>query len=210
MDINFRGFAASPLLGTPQGISVFQDGVRVNEPFGDVVNWDLIPSSAIAGMQLIPGSNPVFGLNTLGGALAIETKNGRDYPGATVQASGGSFGRATTEFEWGDKHGPFDYFLTGNFFEDDGWADHNASRVKQYFGKIGWRDDRSRVELSLTGADNKLQGVQTLPVSFLDSPKQAYTFPDVNVNQLAFATLKGSHFFNDRTLLGGTIYYRKY
>jgi iron complex outermembrane receptor protein len=210
MDINFRGFTASPLLGTPQGISVFQDGVRVNEPFGDVVNWDLIPSSAIAGMQIIPGSNPVFGLNTLGGAIAIETKNGRDYPGGAVQVSAGSFGRATTEFEWGDTRGPFDYFLTGNFFEDDGWADHNASRVKQYFGKIGWRDDRSRVELSLTGADNKLQGTQTLPVSFLDSPKKAYTFPDANVNQLAFATIKGSHFVNDRTLLGGTIYYRKY
>ncbi|MDO1767582.1 Plug domain-containing protein, partial [Escherichia coli] len=39
-DVNYRGFTASPLLGTPQGLSVFQDGVRINEPFGDVVNWD--------------------------------------------------------------------------------------------------------------------------------------------------------------------------
>src|SRR6185437_11274022 len=100
-DLNFRGFTASPLLGTPQGVSIFQDGVRVNEPFGDVVNWDLIPQSAIASIQLIPGSNPAFGLNTLGGAVAIYTKSGAEFPGADVEVSGGSFGRKTAEFEWG-------------------------------------------------------------------------------------------------------------
>jgi len=87
-DISFRGFSASPLLGTPQGVSVFQDGVRVNEPFGDVVNWDLIPQSAIASIQLIPGSNPAFGLNTLGGAVAVYTKSGAQYPGGSATLSG--------------------------------------------------------------------------------------------------------------------------
>ena len=47
-DLAFRGFLASPLLGTPQGLSVFLDGVRINEPFGDVVNWDLVPKPALA------------------------------------------------------------------------------------------------------------------------------------------------------------------
>lgn len=36
-DIAFRGFTASPLMGAPQGLSVFLDGVRVNEAFGDTV-----------------------------------------------------------------------------------------------------------------------------------------------------------------------------
>ncbi len=40
MDVNYRGFTASPEIGTPEGLSVFFDGIRVNEPFGDVVNWD--------------------------------------------------------------------------------------------------------------------------------------------------------------------------
>lgn len=92
-DVNFRGFTASPILGTPQGLSVFQDGVRINEPFGDVVNWDLIPPSAISSLQLIPGSNPAFGLNTLGGALGIYTKSGSQYPGGALEAYAGSFGR---------------------------------------------------------------------------------------------------------------------
>jgi hypothetical protein len=86
-DVSFRGFAASPLLGTPQGLSVFQDGVRINEAFADVVNWDLLPQNAIASMQLLPGSNPVFGLNTLGGALTLSMKDGFRNAGVGAQVS---------------------------------------------------------------------------------------------------------------------------
>ena len=209
-DINFRGFSASPLLGTPQGVSIFQDGVRVNEPFGDVVNWDLIPQSAIASIQLIPGSSPAFGLNTLGGAVAVYTKSGAEYPGGDVQLSGGSFGRRNAEFEWGGSNGPIDFFLTGNLFDDDGWAQHNPSKVRQYFGKVGYQTEKSDLDLSFTGADNTLQGTQTLPLSFFDNIRQAYTFPDQNHNKLAFVTVKGSHFLAADALLGGNFYYRHY
>lgn len=209
-DISFRGFSASPLLGTPQGVSIFQDGVRVNEPFGDVVNWDLVPQSAIASIQLIPGSNPAFGLNTLGGAVAIYTKSGAEYPGGGVEVSGGSFGRRNAEFDWGGSRGPIDYFLTANIFDDDGWAQHNPSKVRQYFGKVGYQTEKSDLDLSFTGADNTLQGTQTLPLSFLDDIRQAYTFPDQNHNKLAFLTAKGSHFLADSALLGGNLYYRHY
>jgi hypothetical protein len=84
---------ASPVLGTPQGLSVFVDGVRANEAFGDVVNWDLIPRMAIDTIQLIPGSNPAYGLNTLGGAITIATKNGKQNPGGSAEVAGGSWGR---------------------------------------------------------------------------------------------------------------------
>ena len=73
-DINYRGYTASPLLGTPEGLSVYLDGVRQNQPFGDIVAWDLIPKVAIRDMALIPGSDPIYGLNTLGGAVAVQTK----------------------------------------------------------------------------------------------------------------------------------------
>lgn len=209
-DINFRGFSASPLLGTPQGVSIFQDGVRVNEPFGDVVNWDLIPQSAIASIQLIPGSNPAFGLNTLGGAVAVYTKSGSQFPDGGLEVSGGSFGRRTAELEWGGSSGALDYFLTGNLYDDNGWAQHNPSKVRQYFGKVGWQTEKSDLDLSFTGADNTLQGTQTLPLSFLNDIRQAYTFPDQNHNQLAFVTVKGSHFVADNALLGGNLYYRHY
>ena len=209
-DISFRGFTASPLVGVPQGLSVFQDGVRINEPFGDVVNWDLLPQSAIASIQLIPGSNPLFGLNTLGGALSIYTKSGSLYPGGAVELSGGSFGRRTLQVEHGGESGAWDWFLTGNVSKDSGWAAHNPSRVRQFFGKLGWQTERDDVDLSLTAADNRLEGTQTLPASFFDDIRQAYTYPDINKNQLAMLALKASHFISDDVLLGGNAYLRRY
>jgi outer membrane receptor protein involved in Fe transport len=209
-DINFRGFVASPLLGAAQGLSVFQDGVRINEAFGDVVNWDLVPQSAISSVQLIPGSNPVFGLNTLGGALAIYTRSGAQYPGAAFELTAGSFGRKSAEFEYGGTHDQLDYYATGNFSDERGWAEHNPSRVKQFFGKVGYQDDVTDFDLALTLADNTLQGTQTLPEAWLDTPTQAYTFPDTNENRLAFVTAKGSRFISESMLLGGNAYYRHY
>ena len=89
-DVQYRGYTASPLLGQPQGIVVYQNGVRVNEVFGDTINWDLIPESSIASMNLIGGANPLFGLNALGGALSITTKNGFTHPGNSLEIYGGS------------------------------------------------------------------------------------------------------------------------
>ena len=209
-DISFRGFTASPLIGVPQGLSVFQDGVRINEPFGDVVNWDLLPQSAISSIQLIPGSNPVFGLNTLGGALAVYTKSGSENPGTAVELSGGSFRRRTLTFEHGGAAGDWDWFVTGNVSKEHGWADHNPSRVEQLFGKLGYQTDLTDLDLTLTTANNRLEGTQTLPQSFLADRRQAYTFPDLNKNRMTMLALKGSQFLAKDVLLGGNAYVRRY
>ncbi|KVH73135.1 TonB-dependent receptor [Burkholderia cepacia] len=208
-DVNYRGFTASPLLGTPQGLSVFVDGVRVNEPFGDVVNWDILPTQAIDRMQLIPGSNPVYGRNTLGGALAITTKNGKSNPGGEAEVSGGSWGRKTAAIEQGGTIGSnLDYYATANVANDGGWADHNASRVRQAFGKLRYTDSDTTLSISAGGADNALYGTQTIPRSFLDNRKQAYTYPDLNRNSAGYLTLSGDRFFGEHVELSGNAYYR--
>jgi outer membrane receptor protein involved in Fe transport len=210
-DINYRGFTASPLLGTPQGLSVFLDGVRVNEPFGDVVNWDLIPQAAINTIQLIPGSNPTFGLNTLGGAVVVSTKNGRSNPGGNAEVSFGSFGRKTAQIEQGGVIGSnLDYYFTANVSNDNGWADHNASKLRQAFGKLRYTDADTTISLSMGAADNTLDGSQTIPRSFLDNRHQAYTFPDTNENQVGYLTLSGDHYFSPNVQLSGNLYYRHY
>ncbi|MGT2475940.1 TonB-dependent receptor [Paraburkholderia terrae] len=211
MDISYRGFTASPLLGTPQGLSVFMDGVRINEPFGDVVNWDLIPQAAIDTIQLIPGSNPTFGLNTLGGAIAITTKNGSNSPGGEAEISGGSFGRKSAQIQQGGVIGSnLDYYFTANAANDDGWADHNGSRLRQAFGKLRYHDADTTLSISGGGADNTLDGSQTIPRSFLDNRKQAYTFPDQNNNTVGYLTIAGEHYFTPNVQLSGTLYYRHY
>lgn len=208
-DVFFRGFTATPLMGAPQGLSVYQDGVRINEPFGDTVNWGLIPQSAIASINLIPGSNPVFGLNTLGGALAVNTKSGAQYPGFAAQVYGGSWGRKAGEFEYGGEHGDIDYFITGNMFSEEGWRDHSPSQVNQLFGKLGWQNDTSDLDLSISLANNNLEGIQALPRSWLDKPESAYTWPDIMDNNLVFLALKGSHFLSDDHLIAANAYFRR-
>lgn len=208
-DVFFRGFTATPLMGAPQGLSVFQDGVRVNEPFGDTVNWGLIPQSAISSINLIPGSNPVFGLNTLGGALSVHTKSGAQYPGFAAQVSGGSWGRKAGEFEFGGENGNVDYFLTGNMFSEEGWRDHSPSQVNQLFGKLGWQNEKSDLDLSMSLVNNNLEGIQALPGSWLNNPESAYTWPDIMDNNLVFINLKGSHFLNDDHLVSANTYFRR-
>jgi outer membrane receptor protein involved in Fe transport len=208
LDINYHGFTASPLLGTPEGLSVYVDGVRVNESFGDTVNWDLIPQSAISTVTLMSGSNPVFGLNTLGGALSLRTKSGHDNPGTEFEAYGGSFGRRSFEGETGGEFGNFDYFLTGNYFDENGWRDNSPSRVYQVFGKAGWQNDRSDIDLSYTYADTSLFGNGATPQSMLDFRRQASYTPDFTANLLNFVNLTGTQFLTDKLLLSGNLYYR--
>jgi outer membrane receptor protein involved in Fe transport len=208
LDINYHGFTASPLLGTPEGLSVYVDGVRVNESFGDTVNWDLIPESAISTVTLMSGSNPVFGLNTLGGALSIHTKSGHDDPGTKFEGYGGSFGRRALQGESGGEAGPFDYFLTGTYFDETGWRDGSGTQVYQGFGKVGWQNDRTDIDLSYTYADTILYGNGAVPLSLLDFRRQSSYTPDLTHNRLDFVNLTGTQFLAEHVLLSGNVYDR--
>jgi iron complex outermembrane recepter protein len=208
-DLNFRGFTASPVLGTPEGVSVYVDGVRVNEAFGDVVNWDLIPQGAISSLEVIAGANPVFGLNTLGGSVVVTTQRGFNSPGTSAEVYGGSFGRHVEQAETGGHSGRFDYYLGGTLFDEHGWGDENPSRVRQGYGELGYRDGANDVALHLTYADNRLLGNQTLPLSFLSDPYQSYTWPDIQTNQMVFLNLDARHRLATGWTLTGKAYFRR-
>ena len=209
-DVRFRGFTASPLLGLPQGLATYQDGIRVNELFGDTVNWDVIPQSAIASINLMSGSNPLFGLNTLGGALSLKTKTGFTHPGHEVKVYGGSFTRRAVEFSSGGHNQKLSYFLSGNLFKEDGWRDFSPSDVRQLFGNIGWQEDATTLNLSLTLADNKLLGNGALPIQLLNTERSAvFTHPDRTENNMTMANLRSSHTWSDNVMLASTVYYRR-
>ncbi len=209
-DVTYRGFSASPLLGTPQGISVYQDGVRINEPFGDTVNWDLIPTSAISTINLVPGSNPLFGLNTLGGALSIRTKSGAQYPGTAATLYGGSFGRRSVEAQHGGANGEFDYFASANAFREDGWRAQSPSDVRQFFSKLGWQDGKTDIDFSITHAESDLSGNGLLPQSMVrDDPRQAYTLRDNTRNRMTLFTLNATHWLSGDRLWSSTAYFRR-
>lgn len=208
-DLSFRGFTASPLLGTPQGLSVFQDGVRINEAFADIVHWDLIPQNAIASMQLLPGSNPVFGLNTLGGALALTMKDGFAYQDAGIEAYAGAFGRRAVAADAGGANGPWAGFAAMEALHDDGWRKHSATRIARLYARGDWRGPADDIGLAISLADNFLNGTQALPLSMLGNPRQPYTWPDSTQTQLGFGNATWTHAFADDALVAVNGYYRR-
>ena len=211
-EINFRGYSASPLLGMPQGLSTFVDGVRVNEPFGDVTLWDKIPNFAIGGMQLIPGSNPLFGLNTLGGSIAIQTKSGRDARGAAVEFEAGSWDRQRYLAEFGgvSKDGSVDYYIGHQTIKEDGWRQFSPSRLNQTFAKTGWQSESTKLDLSYIGTDNNLIGNGFTPDLLLTGDRdQIHTRPDFTNNYYKHLALNGSHWVNNNVMLSGNAYFRK-
>jgi outer membrane receptor protein involved in Fe transport len=209
-DINYRGYTASPLLGTPQGLSVYMDGMRLNQPFGDVVSWDLIPRLAIATTTVMPGSNPLFGLNTLGGALSIQTKNGLSAPGTSVQALYGSDARRSVEFEHGgSRTGGLNWYLTGNLFSEDGWRDDSPSDVRQIFGKVGWLREANELFVTVGHANNALNGNGLQEISFLDRDyASVYTKPDTTDNRATVLNVTARRTLNRQWSFSGNAYFR--
>ena len=208
-DVTYRGFAASPVLGTPQGISVYIDGVRINEAFGDTVSWDLISPNALSELAIIPGSNPVYGLNTLAGAISITTKRGFNSRGGSLECTAGSFARQACSAELGGISGDTDYYATADRYQDRGWGQQNPSTLQHAFAQVGRRLANADVSLSVTAATSDLFGNQTIPVSFLDNPSQAYTYPDETDNRLFTVNLKGRTIIADAWTLAGTVHYRQ-
>jgi len=208
-DLNYRGFTASPLLGLPMGMSVYMNGVRYNDPFGDTVNWDMMPESIIHSINLFSGANPLFGLNTLGGAVSLQTKNGFNSPGHELEAYGGSFGRSVVSLESGGNNGSLGYFVNVRNFSEDGWRNASPSDALNVYGALSWRSDKSKVDFTSLYGNSRLFGNGAIPVELMRDDREAiFTSPDITENDMKFFTLEGTHWLNDKVQFAGNAFYR--
>jgi len=209
-DILYRGFEASPVLGTPQGLAVYQSGVRINEAFGDTVNWDLFPDIAINRVELV-SSSPVYGLNALGGAISISMKDGFTYQGNELTLLGGSYGLRSAAVQLGMSSGSLGFYLGARALDSSGWREFSADRIRQLYSVLSIRTDRTSLDLSYTRADNLLNGQGPAPVQELAVNRSlVFTGPQDNANSLDFLTLNGSLKASDSWSLQGVLYYRQY
>lgn len=209
-DMLYRGFEASPVLGTPQGLAVYQNGVRINEAFGDTVNWDLFPAIAIDRVDIV-SSSPVYGLNALGGGVSVSMKNGFNYKGGDAELSGGSFGQRAGAVQYGASSQNFAIYVAGSALNESGWREFSADSLRQLYGVVSARWERASVDLSYTGARNGLNGQGSTPVQELAiSRSLVFTGPQGNLNQLNFVTLNASLKATDTLSLQSVLYYRQY
>ncbi|HMI96532.1 MAG TPA: TonB-dependent receptor [Micropepsaceae bacterium] len=202
----YRGFEASPLAGDAQGLAVYANGVRLNQPFGDTLNWDVIPDVAIDRLTL-EGSNPVFGLNALGGSLAIQMKNGFTYAGAEAEGLFGAFDRRQGSIQYGVQDGNKAFYIAVNRLTENGWRQHSPSKLAQIFTDLGWRGGAGEIHLNLSGADTDLTGNGTSPVELLAAARSAvFTFPDNTKNTHGLANLYGTLRASDALSFQGNLY----
>ena len=208
-DIQYRGYTSSPLLGLAQGMAVYQNGVRINEPLGDTVNWDLLPESAIYSIDLISGANPLFGLNTLGGALSVKMKDGFNSEGHNVEVYGGSFERIVTTAESGGNNGSVGYYANVHYFDEEGWRDESASDAINFYGGLSWRGALTRLDLNVQHGDSYLVGNGAIPEELLAVDRDAiFTAPDITENNMIMVSLDGSHDFTDDIKVDFNFFYR--
>ncbi len=206
----YRGFAASPLQGTPQGLAVYVNGMRFNQPFGDTVYWDLIPDVAIDRVNL-EGSNPVFGLNALGGSLNVRLKDGFSFQGVESAVAGGSFGHVQGEFQFGRRSENVAAYIAGSALHQNGWRDLQSSDIQNMFADLGWQSARAELHFNVTAAHSGLNGPGTAPVQLLAAaPSAQFTAPNWIANSYAAANLSANIDLGDTLSLQALGYYRTF
>lgn len=207
-DLQYRGFTASPLTGAPAGLAVYQNGVRINEAFGDNVHWDFIPTEAVETMDFI-SSNPIFGLNALGGAVNVRTKNGFTFQGFENETQVGSFMRVQNSTQWGMQDGNFGAYFALEGAHDGGFRKFQETDILRFFGDVGFKDEKTELHLNLTAAANHFSAPGSTPVDLLaEDWSNVFTTPQTDDPRMAMLSFQGSHQINETLQISGTAYYR--
>ncbi len=209
-DVYFRGFDASPVSGTPQGLAVYQNGVRINEAFGDSVNWDLIPTVAVRSIDVI-SNNPAFGLNALGGALSVQMKDGFGFQGTTIDVMGGSYGRLQSSLQWGKQVGDYATYVAIEGAQDNGYRDDSASQIRRFYGDIGYKGDSAEFHLNVGGADNYFGATAAAPAELLaQSWSSVYTTPQSSSNQVGYVNATATVNATPTWTIQGAMHFRSF
>ena len=209
-NVDYRGFNSSPVDGVPQGLAVYQNGVRINEAFGDTVNYDFLPTAAINGITVMSG-NPVFGLNAIGGSISIDMKDGFNYRGFESDARFGSFGRAQGSIQDGMRFGNWATYIALEDIHDDGYRDFGTANIRRMYADLGVRGDGSEFHVNFTGADNEVGVAAASPVELLDQGwGNVFSTPQSTTNQMEMVSLNGKVRASDTLEFSGVSYYRHF
>lgn len=194
LDVTLRGFQVSPTIGLPQGITVYVDGVRVNEPDANEVNFDLLPLEDVERVEVSYGPSVLLGRNSLGAAVNLVTRRGRAPASREVELSGGSFGRYEVKANAGDRLGVWDYYVGARYEHEDGWRQATTSRIGTLFAKLGLLAGGWNASLSYSGATNKIYQAGSLPDDVVDTrPDSNFTSGDYFAPVAQQLTLNAQH-----------------
>ncbi len=208
--VDFRGETATPVPGTPEGLAVYMNGVRINESYGDVVNWDLIPPSAISEAQIVTG-NPVFGLNAIAGAVVMNMKNGFTWQGTEINLQGGMDYTAQGYAEYGIQKGNWAYYVDIDGLGTNGFRYFGQSDAERAYGDIGYRAEGNEVHVSMTGGADGLGVAGTTPLVLAEqNPWAVFTTPQTTRTTAEMITLSDESRITPTLTFNGNTYFRSY
>jgi len=179
MDVSLRGFQVSPVIGVPQGVAVYVDGVRANEPDAHEVNFDLLPLEDVERVEVVYGPSVLLGRNALGAAVNLVTRRGASPAAREIEASAGSWGRYELKARAGARHGAWDYYVGARYEREGGWREDTRSRIGTLFAKLGLLNGTWDATLSYSGAANRIFQAGSLPESVAAAnPRRNFTGGD--------------------------------
>ena len=199
-----RGFTTSPVVGLPQGVSVFVDGVPVNEPDAGQVNFELLPLEHVERIEVLSGTASLLGPNSLGGAVNLVTRRGGGGTRGVVEVAGGSYGRRALDASATGSARGWSWYAGGSHDRERGWRRLTSARLGDAFVNVGRFGGRAGVGLQLHGARSRAETAGSLPESVYeiapDSNLSAGDFEDLEQLHLALtgymAAGRGSATFN--------------
>lgn len=204
--VDLRGFNGQPVSAT----TVFVDGVRMNEPDFNTVNFDLIPLETIDRIEIIPGPSAIYGKNALGGVINILTKRGGAKPQVTGETLFGSFHRERYTINTSGPLGKLDYYANFARETEDGFRDESDARISRFFGKLGYRPtDETDLTIAYTYVKSRLLQAGSLPLSVAAiDPKQNFTPGDFFDSENNGVRLTGRQRLPLGLSVNGNLFYR--
>lgn len=190
LDVTLRGFQVSPTIGLPQSVTVYVDGVRVNEPDANEVNFDLLPLEDVERVEVTYGPSVLLGRSSLGAAVNLVTRRGQGPGSREIEVSGGSYGRYELKAQLSNRHGVWDYYVGARYEHEDGWRQATRSRIATLFAKLGLTTGAWNTALSYSGADNRISQAGSLPEDVVGTrPDSNFTPGDYFAPQAHLVTL---------------------
>jgi outer membrane receptor protein involved in Fe transport len=211
LNISSRGFYSSPVVGLPQGVAVFLDGIRMNEPEASQINFDLLPMDHIQRIEVLSGNGSLLGRNALGGAINLVTARGTGPARANLELSGGSFGAARAEANVsGLTEGGLDWYVGGNYNREDGWRKVTGAEAYSGFVSGGRLGPTSGIRFQGLYANSYARTAGSLPETiFASSPDSNLSANDYEDLWQFQGAVQGYHQVGTGKV-SGTAYFRRH
>ena len=190
-----RGFTASPVVGLPQGVSIFLDGVPVNEPDAGQVNFDLLPLEHIERIEFLSGTASLLGPHSLGGAVNLMTRHGEGDRGGELELVAGSHDHYAATVSHGGR-GPkgWSYYAGGGYSTEGGWRQLTGARQLHGLVNIGRLGAQRGVRLQAFAANGNAETAGSLPLTVYrvrpDSNLSAGDFEDIDQLHVALSAYR--------------------